>query len=232
MLTISNRTLVGIAVLSGVAATLLILNTPVVQTIEVYQASQGLNPTDLVVVGQNVRTAGISIQEFSAAKGEKALIPASLKVLVDGRHMAKRVNSGQKLTIEDLAPVSGFRKPGSQSDEGYLRLAGLLLGNERAIAVSSDAITSFGFALEPGDVIDLVRPGGGGGTVPVYGVRVLAVGARTEHGWVASGPHEEKYTTITLAVDASRAEEIAQFFGTGYDRPKAILHPASGAGAR
>ena len=226
---ISNRLLIILAVVCGLAAVILVAMSPGVAQIQIFEARTTINPGDILGTDGNLRTASVSVRDLQS--GDRSLVPVSLGALVEHKRCLKTLKPGDRLTLDAIVPGKNASKEKQTTGQRYFRLSGLLGPDTCAISVASDAIISVGYALEPGDVIDLLlprAPGGGGGDVggaTFRGLRVIAVGGRTTEGWVTSGRHEEKYDTITLAVPAADAEHLAGTFATvGGAKARSVLH--------
>lgn len=226
---ISNRMLLVLATASGLATIGLVWATPTVSPIRVLAADGRIELGTPLVVGSNLKSVTVSFKDFSDAKN---LVPESMGALVDSRHCLMALEAGKKLTLDHVLPGkrAAAGKGKAKGDvERYLRLSGLLAEDAgiRAIAVNSDALASVGYALEPGDYVDIVFPAEtpeGGLTFPH--LKVLAVGGRTEGGWVTGGKHEERNNTITLAVPKDEAGSLAaQFAFAGTAKPRTVLYP-------
>ena len=67
MASISNRTLLGIALLSGLTAILVVMKTPVVERVPVLEATSTLTSADIIEVGGNVREVSVSVGDYAAS---------------------------------------------------------------------------------------------------------------------------------------------------------------------
>jgi Flp pilus assembly protein CpaB len=235
---INDRTLLTIAVASGIAAIFLVYKLPGVAQVSVYTATRDIRPGDLFISkgnGANIHQEIVGLEQFQ----ESHLIPATMGAMIEGHHAMRSVKNQEGISVTHLVPVKvapGKKSKDTDALQTYFVLSHQLKPGQCAIAVSSDALVTLGQALEPGDVIDIVLPGqsapsggaAGNGQETLDGLVVLAVGGRARDGWITTGDHTDPNPTIVIGVPEANAQEIARMFAAvGYSHPRTVLHKSS-----
>lgn len=222
---LSNRLLLTIAIICGVAAAILILRAPPIRQVEVAAADRTI-PARESVSRANLKATKVSLAEYGDK--QKTLIPWSMVALVEGRRAKVEIAAGSALDLS--AFMSTEAQDGESQKPGVITYLSTQIegerGDMRAVAIPCDAVNSFNYALEPGDVVDVLQPikSGLNSTRSLYNRKVLAVGSRTSQGWMTPAADGGRYTSITLLVTRDEADILTQMFSGSFERPFFALH--------
>lgn len=239
---INSKVLMVIALVSAVVASIVIVRLPMVSSVQVCIVSGDLGPgTPLIAAGQSANmTSGTSTLGELLSSG---LIPATLISAFDGRRVSRRIASGTPLSLNHLiapsrktADASNTAEDAPEAQDVYFMLSRQLSENECAIAIPASDLSTLGDALEPGDIVDVLTPGMSveptqarvDSLAPPFAIRnlkVLAVGGRTQDGWVSAPRPDEGSGTLILAVPKVLSFRTAQLFSDENAKPQVILHP-------